>query len=242
MPIEKICQFCGNKFHSIKAKYCSRKCANTVAGQISGKIKHEKRILNSPKNICQLCGKEYIVKSCDQKGTKYCSRKCANTAISRKNAKIKKEKYSSKEYLMSKIQIDKKTGCWNWKGSRHKQGYGTKAFAGKRIKTHRLFYEIFIGKIPERICVCHKCDNPPCCNPDHLFIGTYKDNMQDMIKKNRSNFLVGEKCKRASFKNEDILEIRRLYPSVTQAELARRYKRSEGAIASIIHRRSWKHI
>jgi len=196
----------------------------------------------SVEKICQLCNKIYHVKNYESNRTKYCSRKCANTANARKNAKNKKERCSSKAYILSKIEKDKETGCWNWLGAKNKQRYGTKTFAGKGIKVHRLFYESFIGEIPQGKNVCHKCDNPSCCNPGHLFLGTQSENMQDMIKKKRSNFLVGEKCKRSIFKNEDILEIRRLYPSITQVGLSKQFNCSEGAIAAIVHRRTWKHI
>lgn len=196
----------------------------------------------SIEKICQFCQKKYSIRPYENKRSKFCSRVCANTVNARENAKIKHEKFQNIDYLKSRIVIDKKTGCWNWQGSKGRQGYGVKRIGDRLIKTHRLFYELLVGKIKKNKKVCHKCDNPSCCNPEHLFIGTQRKNMQDMMKKNRSNFHRGENNKLSIFKNEEVIEIRKLYPSITQAELARRYKCSEGAIASIIHRRTWKHI
>lgn len=76
-------------------------------------------------------------------------------------------------------------GCIEWKGARNPQGYGQKCIKGKRYRTHRLAWEWANGPIPEGLFVLHKCDNPPCCNPDHLFLGTQTDNMQDMLAKGR---------------------------------------------------------
>ncbi len=79
-------------------------------------------------------------------------------------------------------------GCWEWLGYLDPKGYGTFGVNNKVFKAHRYSYLIHFGPIPEKLCVCHHCDNPQCCNPDHLFLGTHNDNMQDMIKKGRSNF------------------------------------------------------
>jgi hypothetical protein len=75
--------------------------------------------------------------------------------------------------------------CWEWQGSRHPDGYGQ--LDGKRV--HRLVYEFLVEPIPEGMMVCHKCDNPPCCNPAHLFLGTAKDNADDMVAKGRQGWV-----------------------------------------------------
>lgn len=76
------------------------------------------------------------------------------------------------------------TGCWLWLGT-IKGGYGNVAFCGRTMRTHRLAYELTHGPIPSGLCVCHRCDTPSCCNPDHLFLGTPNDNNQDKIRKGR---------------------------------------------------------
>ena len=90
-------------------------------------------------------------------------------------------------------------GCWEWQGFRLPQGYGrigqTKP---KRILyTHRVAWEAAFGPIPDGLYVLHSCDNPPCCNPAHLWLGTHVDNMADMVKKNRQRPCRGEKHGRA---------------------------------------------
>jgi len=98
------------------------------------------------------------------------------------------------EKIKESVVIDETTGCWNWTLSKDNAGYGRlKVQMGARDKfrmtsTHRRAYEVFVGDIPKGMCVCHKCDNPSCCNPEHLFIGTHKDNMQDMISKGRQGW------------------------------------------------------
>lgn len=67
------------------------------------------------------------------------------------------------------INKDDESGCWNWVGYKNKDLYGKKRHNGKKVFSHRFSYAFFIGKIPYNIMVCHKCDNPSCCNPEHLF-------------------------------------------------------------------------
>lgn len=86
--------------------------------------------------------------------------------------------------------VDKKSDndCWNWTRGRSSQlGYGSFKLGNEQY-THRLAWELTNGKIPEGLCVCHHCDNPLCCNPNHLFLGTVKDNMQDRDMKGRGRF------------------------------------------------------
>lgn len=77
------------------------------------------------------------------------------------------------------------SGCWIWVGSHTTAGYGRIYVARRAVMAHRASYAVKHGEIPSGKIICHKCDTPSCVNPDHLFVGTHKDNSQDMVRKNR---------------------------------------------------------
>lgn len=82
-------------------------------------------------------------------------------------------------------KVKKENNCWIWTRCKNYFGYGLFHYKNKAEKAHRVSYELYLGKIPKNLCVLHKCDIPSCVNPEHLFLGTKKDNTQDMINKGR---------------------------------------------------------
>ena len=86
-----------------------------------------------------------------------------------------------------KYLINETTDCWEWQNATNNIGYGMFRWATGKMRTaHRVSYELFNGPIPDGMAVCHKCDNPKCVNPKHLWVGTLKQNAQDMVAKGRS--------------------------------------------------------
>lgn len=135
--------------------------------------------------------------------------------------------------------LDKTDTCWLWLGDINGNGYGRLQYMNKRMLAHRVSYLLHYGKFNKNMYICHKCDNPKCVNPDHLFLGTQKDNMSDCSNKKRHTY--GEKVKSAVLKKEDILEIRKLYSSkkITQQKLSDIYNVSRGHIGLIIQGKRW---
>lgn len=119
------------------------------------------------------------------------------TSATKEIAELKEKLKKSGVLIKSLCEIDKKTGCWVWSGKRIKGKYGAVKSNGTAHVAHRLSYEMFVGPIPEGMLVCHHCDNPPCINPDHLFVGSHSDNMKDCFAKGRQSrrCIPWDKCK-----------------------------------------------
>jgi hypothetical protein len=151
-------------------------------------------------------------------------------------------------------RVDKSGDCWLWTGSKNKSGYGSVLAFGRTMTTHRVSWALTYGDIPDGLFVCHHCDNPPCVNPDHLFLGTHQDNMDDAMSKGRMVFPYETRSRVARFPGElnpsakltesDVLLIKELSATteITRKQLAEKFGVSRDAIRDVIVGRRWKHL
>jgi hypothetical protein len=150
-----------------------------------------------------------------------------------------------KERFLNKVE--KTDSCWLWKGKRLSDRryngafrYGVFWIGDREHRAHRVSYELHYGPIPESMEVLHRCDNPPCVNPDHLFLGTQKENGADMAKKRRST--IGIKNPMAKVTEDTVRAIRRLPSNLFDREIALMFHLSREQVGNIRRFRSWKYI
>lgn len=157
-------------------------------------------------------------------------------------AQIERSMRDIKEILLSR-RIITNQGCWEYSMCRNRSGYGKLSFRGKLTTAHRLSYEVFKGAIGDYF-VCHRCDNPPCFNPDHLFLGTHLDNIRDAKAKGVifGRPLHGEEHGRHKLTLDQVISIRKAYkPFVkTMDMLAEEYGVCNQTIQKIIYGENWR--
>lgn len=214
----KTCSYCKD---CQKADWRARHTKENV--EYAEKRRNKWKTKNS--RCCKRCGTGYVGKGIKRE---YCSTKCK---------------------LLGEIKKTK-SGCWEWLGDLHPNGYGytTEYETRKRTHVHRLSFKIFKENIPKGLYVCHHCDNRKCINPDHLFIGTAKENMQDAKIKGRMDHVKlyavkGEKNPNSKIKEDDVINIRKEISEGKRCTvLAREYGLSSTVIYKIRDRESWKHV
>ena len=151
-----------------------------------------------------------------------------------------KAKPITKDRIESKVERIPESGCWVWMGATTMRGYGQIESFNRKHYAHRASYEAFIGPIPEGMNVCHACDNVYCVNPAHLFLGTQKQNLEDMARKGRSTF--GEKNPMAKLSAKDVEDIKYLITTeVSNKSLALKYGVSTKTINLIKQGKRWNH-
>lgn len=143
--------------------------------------------------------------------------------------------------LELKAKRDPVSGCWNWQRSKDACGYGTihnrLTGTSRTLKAHRVSYTEYIGEIPDGMILCHRCDNPPCINPEHLFLGTDADNCADRSQKNRT--ARGSKIW-GKLTEESVRAIRA--DTRTIRLIARQYHVHHSTVSGIRRRALWKHV
>lgn len=151
----------------------------------------------------------------------------------------------TKERILSKIKAVESplgTPCWEWQGTRSKHGYGSLFSANKRWLAHRASYYAFVEPITEKDLILHKCDNPPCVNPEHLYIGTQAENVRDCIARRRHNY--GSRNGQAKLSDEQVLQIRAMLETrkMRHKDIAEKFGVSIWTTILIKQGRRWKHL
>lgn len=148
------------------------------------------------------------------------------------------------ERFYSHIVINKITGCWDWDGPPGKNGYGTFALTRTNHKSaHKVSYLLTHNSIPEGLNVLHTCDNKICVRPDHLFLGTQQDNVDDMIEKGRANYVRGSDSGAAKLMEQDVLTIRQMADNGIQLRaIASIYNVDNSTISGIVKGKYWSHV
>lgn len=152
------------------------------------------------------------------------------------------------ELFKTRLVVDEETKCWNWIAGTcgTNAPYGNMRFRGRNCKTHRYSYEYFVGPIPAGMIVRHKCDNTICCNPDHLEIGTHRDNSQDCIKRGRFR---QNPPKRGEENHRAVLTVQKVKEIVNLKSIGWSHRRigeyigiKRTTVAAVWEGRTWGHI
>ncbi len=141
-------------------------------------------------------------------------------------------------------KVDMSGDCWEWRGSRMSAGYGVFSLTTDRshrnVRAHRLAWELSHGEIPPGLLVCHRCDNPGCVRPAHLFLGSVRDNARDMVSKGRGPRAKGELNNAAKLTAEGVRQIRTLLAlGISQAWVHRAFGISSGNVSRIANGKGW---
>ena len=153
------------------------------------------------------------------------------------------------EVLWSKVDKRSEDECWNWKGYKNNEGYGRTWINDKGYYAHRVIYSLAYPNsinlnaplsTDETGFLLHTCDNPSCCNPKHLWVGTHADNMADKVKKGRNADFSGGKGPRCKLTMEQAMQIRKLRKDgISAKELAKQFNISLSSIKSLLANKSY---
>ena len=184
---------------------------------------------------CERCGAEFMPEAkrfrlASWERRRFCGVECSGKSAPRTVA-------TDPSVRFQRFLDKKDSGCWEWTGATF-NGYGKFQVATKKsVSAHRYAYELANGPIPEGLFICHKCDNPPCCNPDHLFAGTPQENMDDMVSKDRSTH--GRSWHR-KLNPDDVRAIRK--DARLSREIAADYNIAQPTVSLIKSRQIWKRV
>ncbi len=190
---------------------------------------------------CSLCGLPFKP---NPKRLRFCSKRCSGKAAAMRHERPLAQRFADK--------VDRKGDdeCWPWIGCRDSKGYGRvqRGGRGSPARAHRIAFELTFGTIPRGASVCHRCDNPPCCNPGHLFVGENAENVQDKLSKDRQakgskTAHAGECHHSAKLTDAAVREIRLLAASGRkQKDIAEHFGIRQNTVSRIVSGKSWSHV
>lgn len=201
---------------------------------------------STPNIVCEQCGKAFYVKPSRRSERRFCSHAC-------KSENMRGEPGLTPGNVARFWEtVDMSGGpdaCWPYMGARDPLGYGRFSICQQRHRAHRIAAELEYGPCPDHLRVCHHCDNPPCCNPRHLYYGTAKDNTQDMIRRGRAKFfdlrqLKGETHPNARLSADIVIALRREWgrERFVVADRARDLGITPQGLWAILKHKTWQHL
>ena len=205
----------------------------------------------APLQPCLWCGKEFhpLLWNLKLGGGKFCSARCghahrAENTCNRLDDLDFQNRFWSRCDKAGPIPAHQPElgSCWLWTGARNRDGYGHVALRGRLESTHRISWTITYGH-PGDVSVLHRCDNPQCCNPSHLFLGTQFDNVHDMIQKKRHIAPKGSESGRAVITEAIALEMRTISATgIADSEIARRFAVKDSIVHRVVRGKTWAHL
>lgn len=230
----RTCEACGTPFtvpahRANTARFCKRECALHAPKRLS-----EPRPRDASKRETRTCGNcGVLFETWVARRQECCSYDCS-MVLYRARAT---DRFWSKVDKNGPTVRPELGPCWVWVGTRYTNGYGQAAARGRAERiAHRVSWALTFGSVPDDLWVLHRCDNPPCVRPDHLYLGTGTDNAHDMWDRNRHP-------RTARLTESDVAQIRAAAArGVSRQELAHRYGVQYMTITDVIWRRTWKHV
>lgn len=148
------------------------------------------------------------------------------------------------ERFHERYEIDSETGCWEWTAGAHENGYGYISVEGDNMGAHRLSYQLHKGEIPEGALICHRCHNPSCVNPDHLYAGDESSNAQDAIDNDDWPDMKETGLQNSPLTEDMVREMRELYATgdVTYSDLSERFDVAMATVSRVITGEGWDHV
>jgi len=189
-----------------------------------------------PTKICEQCQKTFAKDPrCTHKyfqRQRFCSQTCAGENWSKCRPPRDQE-------TVFRTWFDAASnGCWEWEGAKDKDGYGIFSFEKKTARAHRVALQLSGIDVPKGGLVCHTCDNPSCVNPNHLYLGSNRQNSDDKVKRGRS--LKGARHYMAKLTDNDVIAIRQ--STETAVKTAKQFGISSSNVVMIRQRRTWTHL